>query len=424
MDAEPLQEVPQNLSTLIRLVVRGFYSIEDTLIIDMLIRNNCMSEEDLIELLKFDQKMLRQRVNTLKTDKFLQSRMKMVTLDDGKTQRETYYFINYKSFVNVIKYKLDHIRKKLEMEERDQTSRASFVCNYCQKTYTDLDADQLLDIMSGLMLCIICRQEVHEDMSGMPRHDTRIFLTRFNDQMEPLFTLLREVENIKLDAKFSEPQPKDFSDLKKPGAPKQIRNAATADDPGRAWSGDATKKSGFSVEGSIDVNINSEETGEEEVKAKERPVWLTEATALVMTSEATAEAEAVVAMAANKGKSKSAAKTEEADDVLMLLQQHEKSNKKNRDNSDSDSDSDGPSPAKKQSIPDPAASLGMPLAGFGEDIEMSDGDSDDEIVPTVKVGAEQVPITDVDNAVIARMTQDEKNQYIQVYQEYMASHDD
>ncbi|CAL4236311.1 unnamed protein product [Meganyctiphanes norvegica] len=110
------------------------------------------------------------------------------------------------------------------------------------------------------------------------------------------------------------------------------------------------------------------------------------------------------------------------DDVLMLLQQNEKSNKKNRDNSDSDSD-DEPSP-KKQAMPDPAASLGMPLAGFDDDIEMSDNDSDDEMVPTVKVGNEQVPITDVDNVVIARMTQEEKNQYIQVYQEYMASHDD
>ena len=30
-------------------------------------------------------------------------------------------------------------------------------------------------------------------MSGMPRHDTRIVLQKFNEQMEPLFNLLREV---------------------------------------------------------------------------------------------------------------------------------------------------------------------------------------------------------------------------------------
>lgn len=48
-------------------------------------------------------------------------------------------YIFFKSFVNVVKYKLDHIRKKLEMEERDQTSRASFKCDICQRSYTDLE---------------------------------------------------------------------------------------------------------------------------------------------------------------------------------------------------------------------------------------------------------------------------------------------
>lgn len=48
--------------------------------------------------------------------------------------------------MNVVKYKLDHIRKKLEMEERDQTSRASFICHYCQRSYTDLE---------------VCGQELH-----------------------------------------------------------------------------------------------------------------------------------------------------------------------------------------------------------------------------------------------------------------------
>ncbi|KAA0200999.1 hypothetical protein HAZT_HAZT004080 [Hyalella azteca] len=163
--------------------------------------STCLSEDSICDLLKFDRKMLRQRINTLKTDKLLQTKMKMITLEDGKSQREQYYFINYKSFVNVVKYKLDHIRKKLEMEERDQTSRASFVCSNCQRTYTDLEllldedikeADQLLDPMTGLLVCIICRTEVQEDMAAAPRSDSRMLLTRFNEQLEPLFTLLKE----------------------------------------------------------------------------------------------------------------------------------------------------------------------------------------------------------------------------------------
>lgn len=55
-----------------------------------------MSEDDLCDLLKFDRKMLRQRINTLRADKFIQARNKMVTLEDGKSQKEQYYFVNYK----------------------------------------------------------------------------------------------------------------------------------------------------------------------------------------------------------------------------------------------------------------------------------------------------------------------------------------
>lgn len=89
-------EVPSGLRKLARLVVRGFYSVEDTLIIDMLVRNPCMREDDICELLKFEKKMLRARIATLKNDKFIQVRLRMETGEDGKAQKVNYYFINYK----------------------------------------------------------------------------------------------------------------------------------------------------------------------------------------------------------------------------------------------------------------------------------------------------------------------------------------
>lgn len=54
----------------------------------------------------------------------------------------------------------------------------------------------------------------------------------------------------------------------------------------------------------------------------------------------------------------------------------------------------------------------------------SDDDEEDDTVPTVSVAGEQVAITEVDNALIARMTQEEKNAYMLLYQDYMGSLDD
>lgn len=96
MSGEVVMEVPTSLKRLARLVVRGFYTIEDALIIDILVRNPCMKEDDMCELLKFERKMLRQRISILRSEKFLQTRLRMETGADSKAQKVNYYFINYK----------------------------------------------------------------------------------------------------------------------------------------------------------------------------------------------------------------------------------------------------------------------------------------------------------------------------------------
>lgn len=40
-DTVLVTEIPSYLKTLARLVARGFYQIEDSLIVDMLVRNQC-----------------------------------------------------------------------------------------------------------------------------------------------------------------------------------------------------------------------------------------------------------------------------------------------------------------------------------------------------------------------------------------------
>lgn len=72
----------------------------------------------------------------------------LFTGPDGKAQKVNYYFINYKTFVNVVKYKLDLMRKRMETEERDATSRASFKCPSCGKTFTDLEVNCSLHLNS------------------------------------------------------------------------------------------------------------------------------------------------------------------------------------------------------------------------------------------------------------------------------------
>lgn len=280
-------EVPSSLKQLARLVVRGFYTIEDALIVDMLVRNPCMKEDDISELLKFEKKMLRARLTLLKNDKFMQARLKMETGPDGKAHKVNYYYINYKTFVNVIKYKLDLMRKRLETEERDATSRASFKCTNCSKSFTDLEADQLFDFATGEFRCTFCGCSVEEDMSAMPKKDSRLMLAKFNEQLQPLYDLLREVEGIKLSPEILEPEPVDIDTIR--GIIRPNEHGV-----GEVWSGEASRGGGFAVEETrVDITIGESDTTDTILK-KERPIWMVESTVITNDPDQSNDAESML----------------------------------------------------------------------------------------------------------------------------------
>ncbi|XP_048484826.1 general transcription factor IIE subunit 1 isoform X2 [Plutella xylostella] len=406
-------EVPSSLKQLARLVVRGFYSIEDALIVDMLVRNPCMKEDDICELLKFERKMLRARIATLKNDKFIQVRLKMETGPDGKAQKVNYYFINYKTFVNVVKYKLDLMRKRMETEERDATSRASFKCPACLKTFTDLEADQLYDMMTQEFRCTFCNAVVEEDQSALPKKDSRLLMAKFNEQLEPLYILLREVEGIKLAPEILEPEPVDINTIRG-----LTSKTMAARPPGMEWSGEATRSQGLAVEETrVDISIGEEDAGADASKLrKERPVWMVESTIVgAEQGDSVHSSDAALEKAASNASNAKGSGKEKNDDIMSVLLAHEKQNTGNPTSNavkgiePESSDSSGDESKDPFKLKDELAAVA--------EMESEDSDSDTN-VPNVMVNGKPLPLTDVDDDVIAKMTPTEKETYIQVYQEY------
>lgn len=289
-----------------------------------------MKEDDICDLLNFDRKQLRARITALKNDKLLQNRLKMETGPDGKAAKVTYYFINYKILVNVVKYKLDLMRKRLETTERDATSRASFKCVNCQKTFTDLEADQLIDFTTNEFRCTYCSSLVEEDESALPQKDSRLLLARFNEQMQYFFDLLKSAENIKLAPECLEPEPVDIETIR--GMNKRSDNRNATSNGGDQWSGEATRNQGFAVEETrVDVTIgdsNSMET----VKTKERPIWMTEST-IVAAENTNDTSESAIQQAAQSSSQVIASRgRKDNDDIMSVLLQHEKQSSKGSTN--------------------------------------------------------------------------------------------
>lgn len=67
---------------------------------------------------------------------------------------------------------------------------------------------------TGEFRCTFCREIVEEDQSALPKKDSRLLLAKFNEQLEPLYILLRAVEGIKLAPEILEPEPVDINTIR------------------------------------------------------------------------------------------------------------------------------------------------------------------------------------------------------------------
>jgi len=283
-------EIPESLKRLVRIMLRAFYSFEHCLIIDILIRNRCIKEEDLISLSKFDKKQLRAILATIKMEKILKSKTLAEPTPGAEPDENgvvpktkyVYYFINYRTTINIIKFKLHKMREKIESQERDNSNRASFICPMCKNTYTDLQVDQLLDPMSGKLFCCYCRTEVEEDASAGPKTDSRTVLAKFNTQIAPIYDALRETENIEFTPTMTDPFPSfvhylhsDKDDDVFVGSDGRVTRKTDKQQNEDNWRGGAGRP-GFSDD--INIIIDHEDKVKETKVAKEQPSWLVNST--------------------------------------------------------------------------------------------------------------------------------------------------
>ncbi|NXU35820.1 T2EA factor, partial [Drymodes brunneopygia] len=272
-------EVPAALKRLAKYIVHGFYGVECSLALDVLIRYPCVKEDDLLQLLKYERKQLRTVLNTLRADKLVKLRMRVETEPNGKSTRHNYYYINYKVLVDVVKYKLDHIRRKIEADEWDSTTRSSFKCPSCSSTYTDLEVNHLFDAFTGTFRCTYCNTEVEEDGSAFPKHDARTLLAKFNEQIEPVFVLLRETEDIVLPYDLLEPQPTEIPELSESFDPKLGSSVLESCSRPEKW---AHRSSSFGLTYTqnltIDVQDSKHKKKTREKGTEKQPIWLSQST--------------------------------------------------------------------------------------------------------------------------------------------------
>lgn len=191
------------LKALIRFVMRTFYEVPKSLVIEYIYHNEQIKHQDLAERLCLDSKLVRSFIQEFKRDKFIIEGHRLES-NDGTTGRRNqdqyYYKIDTRAFVHVVKYRLINMQTFVENLERQQIYKQSnYKCEQCNKEYTEFDVGRLYDATQNTLICLICEGNVHEDVETKETatNDGQIAnMILFNEQMEPLYQILQKIDAI------------------------------------------------------------------------------------------------------------------------------------------------------------------------------------------------------------------------------------
>ncbi|KJH47613.1 TFIIE alpha subunit [Dictyocaulus viviparus] len=275
-------EVPPSLHRALLLMTKNFFSKEHYLVVYYIMRAVCIREENLRNRLNFDQKQLRQLLVALKNEKLVKDRLLQQKNETGRNVSIIFYFINYRAIINVLKYKIDHMRQMLEAREKNELQKANYKCEQCGAQYEDMDIDRIFDPQTGTLKCWRCQGDVTQDITGGPTQVTRTLLARFNEQMLPLFAAIRELAGIQLAPHLLEPDINQYlADEDKAAEPQQqlLDFSSVAGGPRAQLGGTAhSYSSGPSIKyanaDQITVDLNSDVNSKPVEEAKVVPTWL------------------------------------------------------------------------------------------------------------------------------------------------------
>ncbi|XP_065649221.1 general transcription factor IIE subunit 1 [Hydra vulgaris] len=389
-----LTEVPPILKRLAKTVAYALYEPEQIVTINILTKYPCIDEDTLMEKLQFDKRQLRQVLGRLKNDKLVKQRVvKEKQQDTGVLNVYNFYFINYNLFVNVVKYRLDHMRKKLENEEQQAKNRPSFQCEQCSKTFSDLEVDRLLDFSTGLFKCTFCNGLVEEDVSYIKNYSSSSSLAKFNEQLETIFKLLRQCENINLAPEVLEPTPST-------AALKMSSSAKSHSHSKSGWSND--RKSIDIYNQKIQINVGAEVEQAEAKVIKELPVWLSQSTVFEEKSNENFFTN-TSDIKANIDKSNGVTEDHE---IMSDLLVYESSSKKPR------LESPAEVAAHESSDSEPDSDIFSDV--LTKDVKKSE-EEDGEV--TVRVGELKIPLSEVNDDIISKMSDGERDIYYKLYNE-------
>ncbi|KAK3813989.1 MAG: hypothetical protein J3Q66DRAFT_30980 [Benniella sp.] len=185
------------LDQLVYRVCRAFYEPKYIVVMDVINKLKQVKDEELAATLKLNRREIHKICGKLKEDRLIKDLTKMeARKPDQRAIPNTYYFLDYKMFVDVVKYKIHRMGKELDaVMSKQEVESAGYRCPACHNTYAMVDVVNHFDVDTGKFLCpsdnyALDDEAVDGDDQGQEMK------TKLRENTKPIVDLLKLTDNI------------------------------------------------------------------------------------------------------------------------------------------------------------------------------------------------------------------------------------
>lgn len=179
--------------TLVRAVMRAFYTTQEILVIEALVTHSALRDDELAYLMKMNLKDLHRLCAGLRDARFLTVHTRP-EMQAGKTRpiNRTYYFIDYRQTIDAIKWRVYKTDKDMQGSVQPADESKEYTCPRCHAQWTQLE---VLDAASPQgFVCQRCKALLERTKEReAPGHQQ---LSRMNNQFKFMTDMLQRVDQV------------------------------------------------------------------------------------------------------------------------------------------------------------------------------------------------------------------------------------
>ncbi|KAI8990065.1 hypothetical protein BDB01DRAFT_717590 [Pilobolus umbonatus] len=121
---------------------------------------------------------------------------------DQRLVPKTYYFIDYKELVDVVKWKMYKMQTIVRDNLRTESENKGYICPQCEKAFTPLEVLSLVDMSDQLFHCDICEHVLEENDNAENVKGSQQILTKLREQSQSIISLLKQTDSIVIPAGY------------------------------------------------------------------------------------------------------------------------------------------------------------------------------------------------------------------------------